>query len=77
MAPQGVMPRMRKLDCCGRAQVAQETGILLDPIYSLAAWEVAKEMAGSGAGTSQRVVMLHSGGMMGLFGLAQRFPEQF
>ena len=55
-------------------QVAQKTGILLDPIYSLAAWEVAAEMAGAAEGN---VAMLHSGGMMGLFGLAQRFPDQF
>ncbi|KAK9915841.1 hypothetical protein WJX75_005000 [Coccomyxa subellipsoidea] len=55
-------------------QVAQETGILLDPIYSLAAWEVATGMAGA---TQSRVAMLHNGGMMGLFGLAQRFPDQF
>lgn len=55
-------------------QVARDTGILLDPIYSLAAWEAATELAGGAEGS---VAMLHSGGMMGLFGLAQRFPDQF
>ncbi len=57
--------------------MAQETGILLDPIYSLAAWEVAEEMAGKTRGEEGSVAMLHSGGMMGLFGVAQRFPDQF
>ncbi|CAL8470386.1 g9928 [Coccomyxa elongata] len=58
-------------------QVAQEMGILLDPIYSLAAWEVAEEMAGKTGAEEGSVAMLHSGGMMGLFGVAQRFPDQF
>ncbi len=58
-------------------QVAQETGILLDPIYSLAAWEVAEEVAAAPGAEQGRTAMLHSGGMMGLFGLAQRFPDQF
>lgn len=57
--------------------MAQETGILLDPIYSLAAWEVAEGMAVAPGAEQGSVTMLHSGGMMGLFGLAQRFPDQF
>ena len=93
-------------------QVAQEHGILLDPIYTLAAWETSKKYAqqystelSERTGAAQlglpsesqdeksgiadaavvpaaphpRVaVMLHSGGaMLGLHGLAQRFPAQF
>ena len=69
--------------------VAQRHGILLDPIWSLAAWEVSCQLAaaaaaadgGSGAATAEQggeqVVMLHTGGMLGLCGLAQRFPDQF
>eukprot|EP00899_Mesostigma_viride_P021277 jgi/Mesvir1/29150/Mv25113-RA.1 len=106
------------------ARVAQATGVLLDPIYTLAGFEVAAEMAIGGlvtAGTdvgggsettsldalqfsispdiseqslvvdsgkvqnrsnaadcqARPVVMLHTGGTLGLFGLAQRFPEWF
>ncbi|KAJ7552136.1 hypothetical protein O6H91_06G043300 [Diphasiastrum complanatum] len=59
--------------------VARETGILLDPIYTLASWEMAMQLCsemkkGNGNG---KVVMLHTGGTLGLFGLAQRFPSQF
>ncbi len=81
--------------------VAREHGILLDPIYTLAAWETSWQLARSGlssvvgsdrvsaggdAGAGEcrvaheagrEVVMLHTGGHMGLHGLAQRFPEQF
>jgi 1-aminocyclopropane-1-carboxylate deaminase/D-cysteine desulfhydrase-like pyridoxal-dependent ACC family enzyme len=60
-------------------QVARETGLLLDPIYSLAAWESALELSEqhSADDADARVVMLHSGGSLGLHGLAQRYPEQF
>jgi 1-aminocyclopropane-1-carboxylate deaminase/D-cysteine desulfhydrase-like pyridoxal-dependent ACC family enzyme len=78
--------------------VAQRHGILLDPIWSLAAWEQTCRLASGGAalgrgsdaapgaaGTLEErlrpgeelVVMLHTGGALGLCGLAQRFPEQF
>ena len=53
---------------------ARATGILLDPVYSLAAWEVAQEMCRGG---EERIVMLHSGGALGLHGLAQRWPDDF
>lgn len=74
--------------------VAQRHGVLLDPIWSLAAWEEASQAAlvaascasqsahsvakGSGAaGAGELVAMLHTGGHLGLCGLAQRFPDQF
>ena len=53
---------------------ARATGILLDPVYSLAAWEVAQGMCSD---RGQAVVMLHSGGALGLHGLAQRWPDDF
>lgn len=65
------------------AQIARQHGVLLDPIYTLAAWEAALEAAqqpGLAAGSpaeSDRVVMLHTGGASGLHGLAQRFPNSF
>nr|KAI5069904.1 hypothetical protein GOP47_0014247 [Adiantum capillus-veneris] len=55
-------------------KVARETGILLDPIYTLAAWEVSSNLALSG---KEETVMLHTGGTMSLFGVAQRYPSQF
>lgn len=81
-------------------RVAREHGILLDPIYTLAAWETSWQLVRSGLDSgvrsdsdagdgssnggcrgaqeaSREVVMLHTGGHMGLHGLAQRFPEQF
>lgn len=64
--------------------------MLLDPIYSLAAWEEALHLVGQeqdqGArpetaerleGGKERIVMLHTGGGLGLQGLAQRFPKEF
>ncbi|KAH7424417.1 hypothetical protein KP509_11G008000 [Ceratopteris richardii] len=55
-------------------KIARETGILLDPVYTLAAWEVSSNMVTAG---HEEVVMLHTGGTMGLFGLAQRYPSEF
>eukprot|EP00897_Mesotaenium_endlicherianum_P009471 jgi/Mesen1/8552/ME000484S07932 len=89
--------------------IAQQTGILLDPIYTLAGWEVACRLAISaraetlrqhtanrrpesrvghvGAAESvaddslvvpiESVVLLHTGGTLGLFGLSQRYPTFF
>lgn len=48
--------------------------MLLDPIYSLAAWETAGHLARAGDGD---VAMLHAGGGLALQSLAQRFPDQF
>ena len=65
------------IEACRKA--ARETGILLDPIYSLAAWETAQSMCADVQVMEQgkRVVMLHTGGALGLHGLAQRWPEAF
>ena len=79
--------------------VAQRHGVLLDPIWHLAAWEEACRLAaggtpahdrdcdGSGSGSSEGaaaaaapgelIAMLHTGGTLGLCGLAQRFPDRF
>ena len=56
-------------------QVAKEHGILLDPVYSLSAWETSVQMVESSPAT--KVVMLHTGGALGLQGVAQRYPEWF
>lgn len=60
--------------------VAQQSGILLDPIYTLAGWEMAVRLSLENSNERQGgaiVVMLHTGGTLGLFGLAQRYPEEF
>lgn len=57
-------------------QVAQQTGILLDPVYTLAAWEQAVDLC-CGDGRGAKVAMIHTGGTLGLFGLAQRYPLHF
>lgn len=65
-----------EIEICQR--VARETGILLDPIYTLAGWESANKLCHSAAGDdAEEVVLLHTGGTLGLFGLAQRYPLQF
>nr|CAB3478023.1 unnamed protein product [Digitaria exilis] len=56
-------------------QVAQQTGILLDPVYTLAAWEQAVDLCRRDS--EAKVVMIHTGGTLGLFGLAQRYSPQF
>lgn len=55
-------------------KIAQETGILLDPVYTLAAWELATQV---GQEECAKVVMLHTGGTLGMFGLAQRYKSYF
>lgn len=55
-------------------KIARQTGILLDPVYTLAAWEVASNLTLS---RDKEIVMLHTGGTMGLFGLAQRYSSEF
>lgn len=60
-------------------EVAQRHGLLLDPVWTLAAWEAACAAAAEAAmqAEGERVAMLHTGGMLGLCGLAQRWPDQF
>ncbi|VFQ95607.1 unnamed protein product [Cuscuta campestris] len=55
-------------------RIAQETGILVDPIYTLAAWEMAMQFGGD---ESAKAVMLHTGGTLNMFGLAQRYRPYF
>ncbi|XP_073004712.1 putative D-cysteine desulfhydrase 2, mitochondrial [Typha latifolia] len=58
-------------------QIAHQTGILLDPIYTLAAWEHAASLSLSKEAEDGKVVMLHTGGTLGMFGLAQRYTGYF
>ena len=57
-------------------QIAQQTGILVDPIYTLAAWELSTTLSQEEVGGS-KIVMLHTGGTLGMFGLAQRYKPFF
>ncbi|XP_077227981.1 pyridoxal-5'-phosphate-dependent enzyme family protein isoform X3 [Tasmannia lanceolata] len=58
-------------------QIAQQTGILVDPVYTLAAWEHAALLCQQEAEGDAEVVMLHTGGTLGMFGLAQRYTSYF
>ncbi|CAM8947615.1 unnamed protein product [Rhodiola kirilowii] len=57
-------------------QVAQQTGISVDPVYTLAAWELAMHLSQI-SNDATEVVMLHTGGTLGMFGLAQRYKSSF
>lgn len=57
-------------------KIAQQTGILVDPIYTLAAWDLATQLSQNGE-EDTKVVMLHTGGTLGMFGLAQRYRSYF
>lgn len=59
--------RAQDLDRC-RA-IAQETGLLLDPVYTLAGWD---HLQGFSTGGLRDTVLLHTGGQWNLFGAAQR-----
>ena len=48
----------------------------MDPIYTLAAWEMGWHLLHD-TSAQERVMMLHTGGSLGLQGLAQRFPQDF
>ncbi|XP_058082002.1 D-cysteine desulfhydrase 2, mitochondrial isoform X4 [Magnolia sinica] len=58
-------------------QIAQQTGVLVDPVYTLAAWEHAALLCQREAKGDAEVVMLHTGGTLGMFGLAQRYKSYF
>ncbi|XP_068657271.1 D-cysteine desulfhydrase 2, mitochondrial isoform X2 [Aristolochia californica] len=58
-------------------QIARQTGILVDPIYTLAAWEQATLLCQEEVERGVKVVMLHTGGTLGMFGLAQRYKTHF
>ncbi|MQL75191.1 hypothetical protein Taro_007571 [Colocasia esculenta] len=57
--------------------IARQTGILVDPVYTLAAWEQAVRLCQAEAGCGENVVMLHTGGTLDMFGLAQRYKSHF
>ncbi|XP_051122201.1 D-cysteine desulfhydrase 2, mitochondrial isoform X2 [Andrographis paniculata] len=54
-------------------KIARETGVLVDPIYTLAAWDVAAQLAEK----ESDVAMVHTGGTLGMFGVAQRYSAYF
>ncbi|XP_074309976.1 D-cysteine desulfhydrase 2, mitochondrial isoform X2 [Silene latifolia] len=58
-------------------QIANQTGILVDPIYTLSAWELAVQLSQREHEHGSKVVMLHTGGTLGMFGLAQRYKSYF
>ncbi|XP_071688625.1 D-cysteine desulfhydrase 2, mitochondrial [Rutidosis leptorrhynchoides] len=64
-----------EIEVCQR--IAQETGVLVDPIYTLAAWELATQLSQEERKGGAKVVMLHTGGTLGMFGLAQRYKSYF
>ena len=55
--------------------MAQSSGILLDPVYSLAAWQASCQA--SRMMPDEHTIMLHSGGALGLHGIAQRYESWF
>ncbi|KZV17796.1 hypothetical protein F511_01605 [Dorcoceras hygrometricum] len=57
-------------------RIAQQTGILVDPIYTLSAWDFATQLSKNGEDDA-KVVMLHTGGTLGMFGVAQRYKSHF
>ncbi|XP_057776829.1 D-cysteine desulfhydrase 2, mitochondrial isoform X2 [Salvia miltiorrhiza] len=57
-------------------RIAQETGILVDPIYTLAAWDLATQLS-QNEEQDTKIAMLHTGGTLGMFGLAQRYNSYF
>ncbi|XP_010682357.2 D-cysteine desulfhydrase 2, mitochondrial isoform X2 [Beta vulgaris subsp. vulgaris] len=61
----------------GCQQIANQTGVPADPIYTLAAWELAVHLSHKQLDKGAKVVMLHTGGTLGLFGLAQRYKSHF
>ncbi|KAH6826679.1 Pyridoxal-5'-phosphate-dependent enzyme family protein [Perilla frutescens var. hirtella] len=57
-------------------RIAQQTGILVDPIYTLAGWDLATQLS-QNDGEDAKIAMLHTGGTLGMFGLAQRYKSYF
>lgn len=51
---------------------------MVDPIYTLAAWDLATQLSQAQLGVQDaKIVMLHTGGTLGMFGLAQRYKSCF
>ncbi|KAJ0095212.1 hypothetical protein Patl1_16803 [Pistacia atlantica] len=81
-SPSGFMHSLRfgnvlegEVEAC--KQIAQLTGISVDPVYTLAAWEMATLLSDKELKEDTDVVMLHTGGTLGMFGLAQRYKSYF
>jgi 1-aminocyclopropane-1-carboxylate deaminase/D-cysteine desulfhydrase-like pyridoxal-dependent ACC family enzyme len=55
-------------------EIASKWGVIVDPIWTLAAWEAAIDESSI---PGSDVLMIHSGGGLGLCGIAQRYPKQF
>lgn len=55
-------------------QIARQTGMLLDPIYTLAAWEAIEHRK---AKHRKQCVLVHTGGGLNLFGIASRYAVSF
>ncbi|XP_031123849.1 D-cysteine desulfhydrase 2, mitochondrial isoform X1 [Ipomoea triloba] len=55
-------------------RIARDTGVLVDPVYTLAAWELGMQFSRE---EGAKAVMLHTGGTLGMFGLAQRYRSYF
>ena len=51
---------------------AKQTGVLLDPMYTLAAWKHTQVRR---AQEMNSTVIIHTGGGLNLWGVAQRFPD--
>ncbi|XP_057949403.1 D-cysteine desulfhydrase 2, mitochondrial isoform X2 [Malania oleifera] len=64
-----------ELEAC--QSIARQTGVLVDPVYTLAAWELATLLSQEEAKDDTKVVMLHTGGTLCIFGLAQRYKSLF
>ncbi|XWS69121.1 hypothetical protein CRYUN_Cryun04dG0152400 [Craigia yunnanensis] len=62
-----------EIDAC--QQIAQQTGILVDPVYTLVDREMATRI--TSAHEDANVVMLHIGSTLVMFGLAQRYKSSF
>jgi D-cysteine desulfhydrase len=61
--------------CC---EIASKFGVLVDPIWTLAAWEAAVTASSGEESDSNDVIMVHTGGAVGsLCGVAQRWPGEF
>jgi 1-aminocyclopropane-1-carboxylate deaminase/D-cysteine desulfhydrase-like pyridoxal-dependent ACC family enzyme len=62
-------------------EIGSRYGVLVDPIYTLAAWEATVNTSSKGSNSDENVsdvIMVHTGGVMGsLCGIAQRWPEEF
>ncbi|KAF3334810.1 D-cysteine desulfhydrase 2 [Carex littledalei] len=59
--------------CC---KIAQQTAVPLDPIYTLAAWDLAVSLS-LDKQMDTKVLMVHTGGTLGMFGLAQMYSSSF